>query len=143
MKTNNRMITPAEAEEEAQAALEQQKQQKEKLASRLEAIAVATRLNLMDQVAIHREKLELQEYELEAIEAGYKRISFEEDNMSGCTLDEFRRAIPLAALKAMSKAWHLFEAMRIWEEHEVHGDTFIVGQRIVNDRKSPFLIARW
>ena len=114
--------------------------QKEKLASRLEAIAVATRLNLMGQVEIHREKLELQEYELEAIEVGYERISFEDD-MSGCPIDGFLRAIPLDALKAMAETGDIFEDMQIWKEHD--GDTFVVGQRIVNDRKSSFLIARW
>ena len=139
MKTNNRMLTPAEAEGEAQTALEQQRV---KIASRLEAIAEATRMNLADQVAIHREKRKLQNNELEAIEAGYERVSFEND-MPGCTLDEFQWAIPLDVLKAVSKARHLFEDIQIWEEHEVHGDTLIVGQRVVGDRKTPFLIARW
>ena len=123
----------------ASSALEQQK---ERLASRHEAIAEATRLNLMGQVEIHREKLELQEYELEAIEVGYERISFEDD-MSGCPIDGFLRAIPLDALKAMAETGDIFEDMQIWKEHGADGDTLIVGQRIVSDRKSSFLIARW
>ncbi|MEW6624587.1 MAG: hypothetical protein AB1420_15935 [Bacillota bacterium] len=142
-------LLPALPEKVEEKKVEEKKEKSElektekKIASEKEAIELAKKLNLQNQVGVHSEKLQLREREKKALLAGYNFIREDINVKRGYSVDEYPDAIPLEGLQTLDKALNsaLFDDFRVWVEY--NDDPILVGRVIVGERKTAFELFSW